>query len=492
MEKTAMEHAASHSVTCNAPADRVYGLIRRSRDWPQVMDPCESVTVLEESEGFEHIEIGARVNGQLMKWQSRRRILPELLGVEATIVRPMKLVEAMRTTWRVVALSTEQSVLVLEHEYDLSADVTGQVDGVATREDATRYIETAIDRNSTVELGNLKAAAERTDPSAGGPDFHLRHSVVCGAAADTVYDVVRSVQTWPRIFDACVSATELGGDRAGVLVRIEATQDGRVVSWDTRRRYLDDIRRIDYDLPVPMPFLESMRGQWRVVPLGPDRCLLTVDRHWRMLPDVAGIRPGIDTVAQAAAFVRRFVSGNAEAEMRSIQAFVEDKTDALTSLMARFPLPFAPDRVFAALADVSLWPDAVPGRRAREVRYDDRRHQELLAQWDTPAGAEDVRVVRHCDPGTATITYVFPEPLAILLQHRGGWQVRAAGAGSEVVATPVAVLDTALCAKAFGTDDLRTQKARVRALLEADCRATVDACLRALQGGPTGNGDGRG
>jgi aromatase len=266
-------------------------------------------------------------------------------------------------------------------------------------------------------------------------------------------------------------------------------QDGRVVSWDTRRRYHDDIRRIDYQLPVPMPFLESMQGQWRVVPLGPDRCVLTVDRSWRMLPDITGIRAGVDTPAQAAELVRQFVSGNAAAEMRSIKAFVEDKTDTLTSLTCRFFLPFAPDQVFAALADVTLWPDAVPGRRSVAVRYDDRSHQELLAQWETPAGAEDVRVVRHCDPQTSTITYFFPEPLAILNQHRGTWQVCSAGGGSEVIATQSALLDDVVCAKAFGPE-LRAQKATVRALLETDSRATVDACAYSLRGA-TRNQDGR-
>jgi ribosome-associated toxin RatA of RatAB toxin-antitoxin module len=320
-----MRYTASHSVICNAAAAGVYALIRRSRDWPQVLEPCEAVTVLAEGEGFEHVEISARVNGELMTWRSRRRIVPEVLGVEAVIEEPMKLVEAMSTSWRVVELGTEQSVVILEHEYDLSGDVTGQVAGVSTTDEAACFIGAAIDRNSATELGNIKAAAERAEDAPGGRDFHRRHSVVCAAPADPVYGLIRDTGTWPRLFAACRSATVVSTDETGELVRIEALQNGQAVSWDTQRRYFDEIRRIDYHLPVPMPFLESMRGQWRVVPLGAERCLMTVDRHWRMLPDVAGIREGIETVAQAAAFVRAFVDRNAEAEMQSIKAFVEDK-----------------------------------------------------------------------------------------------------------------------------------------------------------------------
>ncbi len=484
-----MRYTASHSVICNAAAARVYALIRRSRDWPQVLEPCEAVTVLEEGEDFEHVEISARVNGELMTWRSRRRILPEVFGVEATIDEPMKLVEAMRTNWRVVELNAEQSVAILEHEYDLSSDVTGQVAGVGTTEEAARFIESAIDRNSATELGNIKAAAERTEDASGGRDFHLRHSVVCAAPADTVYGLIRSTETWPRIFDACLSAAPVSTDETGELVRIEALQNGQRVSWDTRRRYFDEIRRVDYHLPVPMPFLESMWGQWRVVPLGADRCLLTVDRHWRMLPDVTGIREGVDTVAQAAAFVSAFVDRNAEAEMQSIKAFVEDKADTFTSVASRIPLPFPPDQVFSALADVAAWSETIDlSRQALELRYDDGRHQEFVVRVETPEGLRRVRIVRRCDARTLTVEDFLPDPPPNLSRDNTTWRVRAAGSSSELIAERRVILNALACAKAFGTDDIRIQKARMREELESQNQKVAEGCARWLNGRGDGNG----
>ncbi|MDQ1047525.1 SRPBCC family protein [Streptomyces sp. V4I2] len=478
-----MRYHASHSVLCTAPPDRVYELISRSADWPQVFDPCEAVTVLAAEPDFEHIEIRARVGGESMTWQSRRDLLPDVYGVRAEVVRPMKLVAAMTTEWRVVPVNHEQSLLLLEHAYDLCEDVTGQVDSVTTRAEAERFIETAIDTNSTVELRNIKATAERPAAPASQRDGHARHSVVIAAPADTVYPLIRDPGIWPRIFDACVAVTTVDTDDTGELVRIEAVQGDGTVSWDTRRRSYDAIRRVDYHLPVPMPLVSSMHGQWRVVPLGSDHCLLTVDRHWTLLGDVGGIRSEAETTARAAA-VRDFVETNAAAEMVALRAYAEQGTDALTTVTTRISVPHPPDAVHALLADVSGWPKFLPHCEGLDLRYDDGRHQEFTLDIRTPAGAETFRSVRHCDEERLSITYFQPEPPELLRRHEGDWQVRAAAGGSEVVSRHTVVLDRAACAKAFGTDDLRAQKQRVRDLLDANSRLTVESCARLLDGTP--------
>lgn len=475
-----MRYHASHSVVCDAPPERVYRLISRSRDWPGVFEPCEAVTVLAEEPGSEHIEIRARVGGESMTWQSRRRFLPEVYGIRAEIVQPMKLVDAMTTDWRVVPVNREQSLLVLEHAYDLCEDIAGQVESVTTRAEAERFIESAVDANSTTELGNIKAAVEQPAPAGLELDHHARHSVVIAAPADAVYPLIRDAGIWPRIFDACVSATTVEADEVGELVRIEALQDGRTVAWDTRRCYYDAIRRVDYHLPVPMPFVSSMHGQWRVLPLGAERCLLTVDRHWRMLDNVNGIREGVATVAQAAAVVRDFVETNAAAEMASLRAWAEDGTDTLTTVTTRITVPHPPDAVHALLADVAGWPKLLPHCDGLVLHYDDGRHQEFVLDVRTAEGPETFRSVRHCDQEELSIVYFQPQPPPLLRRHEGSWRVRAAEGGSEVVSRHTAVLDRATCARAFGTNDLRTQKERVRELLDANSRSTVEACAQAL------------
>jgi ribosome-associated toxin RatA of RatAB toxin-antitoxin module len=320
-EQDTMRYQATHSIQCGAPPEVVYAVISDSAQWPELLAPCDRVTVLESDAGGELIEVRARVGGVPMCWRSRRTFRPEVHGVDAAIVEPMPLVADMRTSWRIVPVDAGTSLVVLEHDYTLRAEVAGLVDEVATHEQAHRFIADGIHRNSTTELADIRAAAEcRVAERRTGA---ARHSVVCVAPVDTVYQLVRDTRNWPRIFEACLDAVVLERDGDVELVRIHAEQEGEPVSWCTRRTYHDGIHRIDYELTEPMPFLADMRGQWRVVPLDEHRCLLTVERRWTLLPDVSGIRGGIDTVAEAARFVAVFVDGNAEDELREIRELVE-------------------------------------------------------------------------------------------------------------------------------------------------------------------------
>ena len=132
-----MRYQASHRIVCDASADRLYAVIRNSADWPALLEPCQAVTVLAADDESEHIELTALLHGRPATWQSRRRFQPDVYGVQSTLVRPMPLVAAMTTTWRVIPVNAEQSVLLLEHDYDLCDDVTGLVDGVTTRDRST-------------------------------------------------------------------------------------------------------------------------------------------------------------------------------------------------------------------------------------------------------------------------------------------------------------------------------------------------------------------
>lgn len=477
-----MQFTTSHSIVCNAPRAEVYRLIRSSRDWPEVFEPCEAVDVLEESTDSERIEITARVNGTSMTWQSQRRFLPQVFGIDSRLVRPMKLVRAMNASWRVAHVNSEQCLLILDHEYDLDDQVDGQVPGVSTRTEAARFIESAIDANSRTELGNIKHAAERRAPARHVPlDHSAAHSVVCNASAQSVYAVIRDTSCWPRIFDACLGATRLEGDAREELVRIEAVQDGQRVAWNTHRRYFDAIHRIDYHLPVPMPFLASMHGQWRVVPLAAGRCLLTVNRSWRLLEDVSGIREGVTSVLQASALVDRFVNDNAQAEMHAIRCFVEGRSDSTTTFSATYHLPHGPDAVYALLADAAGWPGVLPHCESLQMVYDDSRYQEFLMRVRTPLGIETVRSVRHCSADELSIAYFQPEPPSVLRTHHGSWQVRSAAGGAQVIASHTIQVNGDACAAAFGDVDSSLHRRRLKELIGAHGGALVDACAKRLE-----------
>ncbi|MEV4206351.1 SRPBCC family protein [Nocardia salmonicida] len=316
-----MNFELSHHIICPAPAERVYALISEPLDWPDILTHCVATRMLASSRTGQTVEMTVSTGSGTATWQSERRLRPEFHGVEEYQRHPMPLVEQIQTSWRVVTLDTDSCVLLAEHSVDITDESTGTPNDTQSPYDAAAHIADMIHRNIELALADYQAAAlaRCTTTTAGDiSDGTIRHVVICEAKAEAVYDVVCDTRIWPQLFDACedVEIVQEVDDISDV--RVYAIQNGRRVSWVTRRVHHRDLRRVDYQLLESMPFVAEMAGQWRVIPLEPGRCLLVVDRWWTMLDDVQGIRDGIESVTQAAEFVRSFVDTNAAAEMRVI------------------------------------------------------------------------------------------------------------------------------------------------------------------------------
>lgn len=464
---------ASHSILCAAPPPIVYRIITDSERWPALFEPCLEVRALNRSDEGEEIEVAAMVNGTPTRWRSQRRFLPEILGVDSIALVPMPLVRSMRTQWRIVPANAAQCALVLDHEFEVLDDVAGLVEGVATRDAAAAYIARAIAANSTRELADIRDAAEAEACIAPEAADTLRRTraIVCEASAAQVYAAIAETANWPLLFDACTSATVIGGEAGEQRVRIEALQGGKTISWITRRTLRPEIHRIDFVLETPMPFLAAMHGQWRVTPLAPERTLLSVARCF-------ALREGPDLPPPAEAL--RFLDDNAEAEMLAIRALVEQGDAAFTLVRSRQTIPFAPDRVYRALAGLRRWPEMLPHCIGLEILHDDGVGQEFVMRV---AGGERFRSVRTCDRQALAISYFQPQPPLLLAAHQGSWRVRAALGGCEVIAEHRLRIDSARCAERFGEDDLVRNKARVREMVAANSLATIRACAAWLERG---------
>lgn len=459
---------SSHSILCDASRDMVYQIISQSDRWPELFEPCLEVRALERNDQFEDIEITAMINGTPARWRSRRHFLPDVFGIDGVSVEPMPLVQSMRTRWRVITANDAQCALLLEHDFEVLEDVVGIVDGVATRADAAAFIMRAIETNSTRELGNIRDVA-----AANG---HLaRHqgqvrrvcSIICEAPAAVVYDAVADTSKWPLLFDSCVSVAVLENGASGELTRIEALQGDHIIAWTTRRHYHPEVYRIDFALETPMPFLETMEGQWRVTTLGPNRSLLSVCRSFKL-------REGPDDPQPE--MILRFLDENADAEMLAIKSFVETGDANFMVARSRHLLPFAPDRVYRALAEIRRWPEILPHCASLDVIYDDGIGQEFIMKIGSSAGAEQFRSVRTCDPSRLYISYFQPSPPSLLVHHNGSWTIRAARDGAEIVAEHRLRINSARCVEAFGDESLARNKARVRERINANTHTTVKAC----------------
>ncbi|EIS1474296.1 hypothetical protein LY554_003972 [Salmonella enterica] len=468
-----MKHVQANSVVCNASQATVYSLICNSQQWPQLFEPCIAVETLTRNEGEEQIRVTARVGGEQMTWESQRVFRKEIYGIDSTIVKPMLFVKNMSTTWRVIALNPTQSLIVLEHDYTLVDEIPYHLAEVTTREQAAAFVANAIDANSAKELGNIRDAVQKPHSVT---QRSTSHSIICEASAAEVYGTIADVSNWPKIFDSCISA--VAQKRVGNVerVRIEAWQKDQVVGWDTQRSYFDDIFRINFFLPVPMPFLKEMSGQWRVVPLDERRSILNVTRDFTLLDNVSGIREDITTHEQASELINRFIDDNAASEMLAVKEFVEKNETTISSFTIHYSLPFAPEAFYSLLADIHQWPDILPHCHDVKVIYEDARYQEFVME----IGSEHFRSIRQCDRDTLTISYFQPEPPAMLKNHSGRWLVRASAKGTKLIAEHSVHIDPERCNILFSDDNIQRNKQRIKALIMKNSQATIDAFCQRL------------
>lgn len=472
-----MKLSESSTIVCNASPDDVFDIIRHSAYWPELFEPCVSVEHLAEDEHGEHIRVAAMVNGEKMQWETQRTFLSDVRGINGRSVKTMPLVRSMETHWRVVPINQAQSLLLLEHLFTIESDVKGIVDGVETQAEAEAFLRRAMCANSTRELGNIKAIVESQNKRATWPrHFSTTHSITCDAPAKTVYDALVDVANWPLIIDACTAAKEVSRDGNCAVVRVDAVQGGQAVWWETQRTYYDNIYRIDFHLPIPMPLLEKMSGEWRVVPLSDNRCVMHVIRDFVMAEEVDGIRPDIHTPDEAAEFIHDFACQNGEHEMAAIKCFVEHGSPDYMAFETTHVLPFAPDKVFSALADATRWPEIMPHCKRVDMLFDDGCNQEFLFAAMAGESEERFRSIRHCDAAALHIQYFQPEPPAVLSMHEGEWRICAEGSGCKVIAGHKIRVNLPQAAQQFNNDDLRANKQHIRDLIAKNSAAALTAC----------------
>lgn len=475
-----MKYTQANYIVCEASQATVYALICNSQQWPALFEPCIAVQELARSENEERIQVTAQVGGEKMTWESHRLFRKDIYGIDSTIIKPMMFIKKMKATWRVISVNQTQSVIVLEHDYDMADDITGQLESITSLEQAESFVAKAIHDNSNKELGNIRDAVKRNRDISLFGERSTSHSIICETPASNVYNVISDVSHWPKIFDACISAVSQPRVDNTQRIRIEALQSGHVVSWDTQRSYFDNSFRIDFFLPISMPFTKKMSGQWRVIPLDQQRCLLNVTRHFELLDEVTGIRDDVTTREQAEALINRFIDENAAGEMLAIKSFVEGNDATFLSFNTHYTLPHKADEIYALLSDVQQWPNILPHCDNINIIYDDTKYQEFVMGVTTAQGNESFRSIRQCDHDTLTISYFQPVPPAILNSHHGRWVVRPCATGTELIAEHSLHIDPERCRTLFDESDIKQNKQSIKTLIMKNSQATVDACSKWL------------
>lgn len=310
------------------------------------------------------------------------------------------------------------------------------------------------------------------------------HSVICQVPADQVYSIVADVRRWVGLFEISREATIVGQGDNHELARITAQINGTETSWISHRKFLPTIYGVDFEILTPMPLVEYMRGHWRVIPLETHRCLLLVEHHFAIKPEVEGLAEGVSTREEALDYMLRAIHSNAWRDLEHLKSHVEREARAADPLEHEFStdkLIAAPiAEVYQLLKDVAHWPDLLPHCQAVDMRYDESGHQEFVMQVSTPHGDEQFRSIRICHDGAFSIRYFQPEPPAVLKFHSGDWILHETPEGTKVIAAHRIRLEPDACAKVFGADELDGYKEKIAAAIKKNSMTTLDACEQRL------------
>ncbi|MFJ1749675.1 nuclear transport factor 2 family protein [Streptomyces sp. NPDC088116] len=151
-------HHAEHDVTVRASADTVFGIVGDLAQWPRFFPETVHIEPLGRDGDELRIQIWRAPGGsagELKTWVSRVRLDPERRIMTFRQEKSPAPLAAMSGEWHIEPLGADRSRIVLTHAYQV-------VD-----ESFRAQLDALIDRNSDLELGHLRNAAEQ-DHLAGG------------------------------------------------------------------------------------------------------------------------------------------------------------------------------------------------------------------------------------------------------------------------------------------------------------------------------------
>ncbi|MEU2791238.1 aromatase/cyclase [Streptomyces sp. NPDC007100] len=306
-------HSAVHHTEIDAPADRVYALIRDAADWPRRFAPTVHVERAELDARSERLRIWATANGEVKHWTSHRTLDPDGLRVRFRQEVCSPPVAAMSGEWVLRERPGGRCELTLHHTFAAVDD----------RPEDVEWITTATDRNSRTELANIKALAERPDTDAELL-FSFEDSETVHAPAEAVYAFLAEAAKWPGRLPhvSRLDLTEPTPD-VQVMTMVTRADDGSEHTTESVRVCFPGELRIVYKQIGTPPLMTLHTGEWSIRDTG-DGLLVTSQHTIRIneaaIPEILGADA---TAADARTRVRAAVGGNSAATLALAKRFAE-------------------------------------------------------------------------------------------------------------------------------------------------------------------------
>lgn len=306
-------HETEHTVTVEAPADVVYGIVADVGRWPVIFPPTVHVEQLERTHDTERIRIWATANDTVKTWTSRRELDPEARRVRFRQEVSAPPVAAMGGEWIVEPDGPGRCVVRLLHDYRAVDDDP----------EAVEWIARAVDRNSTAELASLAAAAERT-ADAARLTFTFDDSVAIDGDAADAYAFIDDAGRWADRLPH-VARVRLTEDTPGiqVLEMDTLTADGATHTTSSVRVCIAG-ERIVYKQSRTPALMAAHTGEWRFEPDGDDITVVTSRHTVELVPAaVEKVLGAGATIEDARAFVRAALGRNSGTTLLAAKSHAE-------------------------------------------------------------------------------------------------------------------------------------------------------------------------
>lgn len=299
------------------------------------------------------------------------------------------------------------------------------------------------------------------------------HTMVVGAPARVVYDLIADIRRWPYLFGPTVHVERLCGGVATERLRLWAVANGAVRSWTSRRAHDPEELRIRFRQENPAAPVQSMAGEWVFIPLPGNMTSVVLLHEFTAVADdprnAALIAQAIDNTSSAQLAALKAIAELGERRALLVLSF----TDSIT-------IGSDPGPAYEFLYRVQDWPQRMP--HVSRLAVDEVVPNVQNMEMDTigPDGElRRSRQIRVCFPYDS-IVYKNIEPREPVSAHVGRWRVYPIYNGIRVTSHQTIMLRPEAC-RGFAGGPERAGEL-IRRELGGNSMVTLMHAKRAVEG----------
>jgi aromatase len=295
----------------------------------------------------------------------------------------------------------------------------------------------------------------------------VEHQITVKAPARAAYTLIADVETWPRLFPPTVHVERLDVLGSEERIRIWATANGEIKSWNSRRVLDPESMRISFRQEVSSPPVGSMGGTWIVEEISAD------ESRVRLLHDFRAV----DDDPESLAWIEQAVDRNSSSELAALKANVELATgsaDLLTTFEDTVAIKGSAADVYDFLNEAELWSERLP-HVARSSLVEESPGVQLL-EMDTQTkdgSTHTTKSVRVCFPHRL-IAYKQIGLPALMTAHLGQWRLEETPDEVRVTSEHTVVINEENISAVLGDGvDVAGASSFVRTALSTNSLATL-------------------